>query len=132
MGPFVTLTALWGYPYLVEGRGLATGTAGALLLLTVVAFGASPPVLGAVAARGPRLRTRLTVAPATSLPVVWALVLAWPEGRPPVALLAAAFALVGVAGAAGMLAFDIAREGNPAERSGVATGLVNVGASSLR
>ena len=39
--PFVTLTGLWAFPYLVQGEGLARGTAAALLAAAVLVFGVS-------------------------------------------------------------------------------------------
>src|SRR4051812_28005310 len=57
--PFVTLTGLWAFPYLVQGQGLAEPTAAALLAATVVVFGCSAPTLGALAGRFPHLRGAL-------------------------------------------------------------------------
>ena len=51
MGPFVAITALWGYPYLVAAQGLAPGTARAWLLVCVAMFGLSAPAIGLVAGR---------------------------------------------------------------------------------
>ena len=49
--PFITLTGLWAFPYLVQGEGLSPGTAAALLAWTVVVFGVSAPLMAQVAAR---------------------------------------------------------------------------------
>jgi sugar phosphate permease len=127
MGPFVTMTALWGYPYLVQGQGLAPGTARAWLLMTVAVYALGSPVIGLLAARRPERRPALLVGVAAALAATWALALAWPGERAPAALAFAAFALTGLAGAAALLAFDLAREGGPAHRAGSASGLVNTG-----
>ena len=44
--PFVTLTGLWAYPYLVEGQGIAPATAATMLAGSVIVFGVSAPLLG--------------------------------------------------------------------------------------
>src|SRR4029079_6980537 len=38
MTPFVTMTALWGYPWLVETQGVTRGTAASWLAFSVVAL----------------------------------------------------------------------------------------------
>ena len=130
MGPFVAITALWGYPYLVQSQGVAPGTARAWLLLCVAAFGASAPLLGLLLGRAPHLRGAMVLAVAGGLTGLWALTLLWPGGQPPSPVLLATLAVTGVGGAAAMLAFDIAREGNPAHTAGSATGLANTGGFS--
>jgi predicted MFS family arabinose efflux permease len=126
--PFVTLTGLWAFPYLVQGQGLAPGTAAALLAFTVIVFGVAAPALGQLAARLPQRRG--TVASGVALATAAALgaVLGWPGGHPPVGLVALALALAGVSGAASMLAFDLAREVPGAGAS--ASGIVNIGGFS--
>jgi MFS family permease len=124
--PFVTLTGLWAYPYLVQGQGVAPGTAATLLAGAVVVFGVSAPALGALAGRLPARRGQLAGAVAVAGAAALALVLAWPGGHPPLALLALVLFLSGVSGATSMLAFDLAREGAPAA-GGSAAGIVNIG-----
>jgi predicted MFS family arabinose efflux permease len=131
MGPFVAITALWGYPYLVESQGVAPGTARAWLLLTVVMFGAAAPLMGLVASRTSRERVgALMLGQVAALTGLWAPALLWPAGAPPHALLVAALAMTGVCGGAAMLSFDFARAGNPAGEGGTATGLANTGGFS--
>jgi MFS family permease len=122
MAPFVTLTGLWAFPYLVEDQRLGRGTAAALLAGAVLAFGLSAPVLGALAGRRPHRRGTLTSGVALLTVGGLALLLAWPGGHPPVEVLAAVLCLTGAGGATSMLAFDIAREGG-----GSASGMVNLG-----
>lgn len=131
MGPFIAITALWGYPYLVTSQGVAPSHARALLAVCVVAFGVSAPALGAAAGRRPALRRPLLLGAASGGLGLWALTLLWPAGQPPVALIAATLVATGVGGAASMLAFDIAREGNPAAVGGSATGLANTGGFTM-
>lgn len=127
MGPFVAITALWGYPYLVQSQGMASSTARAWLLLCVVSFGASAPILGTLVSRRPALRSPFLLGIAVALTALWAGTLGWPGGLPPHALILATLIGTGIGGAAAMLAFDVAREGNPAHSAGSATGLANTG-----
>jgi MFS family permease len=122
MAPFVTLTGLWAFPYLVEDQRLGRGTAATLLAGAVLAFGLSAPALGSLAGRRPQRRGTLTSGAAVLTAAGLALLLAWPGGHPPVAVLAAILCLTGAGGATSMLAFDIAREGG-----GSASGMVNLG-----
>src|SRR4051794_29611843 len=66
--PFVTLTGLWAFPYLVQGQGLPQAEAATLLAAAVITFGLAAPALGAVAGRKPHLRGPLaaTIAIATA------------------------------------------------------------------
>ena len=63
--------------------------------------------------------------------VLWSATLLWPGGQPPAALILATLIVTGMSGAASMLAFDLAREGNPASVGGSATGLANTGGFSM-
>jgi MFS family permease len=130
MSSFMVLATLWGYPYLVRGLGMAPGSARLALTLTAAAPLAVAPVMGWVAARRPGLRGRLVVSVATVLALAWLSAVTWPGGHLP-APLAVVLVLVSATGsAASMLAFDFARDANPPERGGVASGLVNVGGFS--
>jgi predicted MFS family arabinose efflux permease len=126
MGPFVAITALWGYPYLVQTRGMDPGPARLWLLLTVAAFGAAAPLAGALVSRRPGLRDGLMTGVAGTATALWALTLLWPGSAPDAVVLATLLA-TGAGGATAMLAFDVARAGNPAATSGAATGLTNTG-----
>ena len=130
MGPFVAITALWGYPYLVRSQDVAPGTARAWLLVCVASFGAAAPVLGAVAGRFPARRSALLLGTTLAVTAGWAATLLWPGGRPPAAVILATLVVTGIAGACAMLAFDVARAGNPAHIAGGATGLANTGGFS--
>jgi hypothetical protein len=63
----------------------------------------------------------------TVLLIAWVAVLAWPAATPPHALIVAALAMSGVGSAVSVVAFMLARAGNPAHVAGSATGLVNCG-----
>ncbi len=63
MGPFIAITALWGYPYLVESQGIAPATARLWLLIAVAMFGVSAPVMGADRGAYAAARRRAAVRP---------------------------------------------------------------------
>jgi len=127
MTPFVTMTALWGYPWLVETQGVARGTAASWLAFSVAALAASAPFVGRLGSRGPAMQLRMALVTGTLLVVAWTAVLAWPGGTPPHALILAALAVSGMGSAVSVVAFMLARAGNPAHVAGSATGLVNCG-----
>jgi MFS family permease len=126
--PFITLTGLWAYPFLVQGQGVPRATAAAILTAAVVAFGLAAPALGTLAGRNPANRGRIASAVAIATAAALGLVLGWP-GHPPLSLVALMLVLSGVSGAASMLAFDLARDGAP-NAGGSASGIVNVGGFS--
>src|SRR3954453_15884766 len=127
MTPFVTMTALWGYPWLVQAQGVSRSTAASWLAFSVVALCAAAPFVGRLGGRGPAMQGRMALVTGTLLVLVWAAVLGWPGGRPPHALILAALAISGVGSAVSVVAFMLARAGNPAHGAGSATGLVNCG-----
>lgn len=120
--PFVTLTGLWAYPYLVDGQGLTPATAATLLAGAVIVFGVSAPAMGYLAGRLPHLRGTIASAIALSTATGLALLLGWPGGHPPLALIAGVLGVAAFGGASSMLAFDLAREGG-----GSASSMVNIG-----
>lgn len=126
MAPFTMLMVLWGYPFLVGGLGLAEGTAAlALTGLACVALWLAPFV-GAAIGRWPHVRETLGLGLATSLGVGWLALVLWPGGVPVwlgIAVMAAS--AVGQT-LAPTISFDFARDGIPASRTGVASGLVNM------
>ncbi len=127
MGPFVAITALWGYPYLVRAQDVAPALARTWLLVCVAAFAVAAPAFGAIVARAPRHRTALLLGTTGAVFAGWSATLLWPGGHPPPALIVATLVITGAGGACAMLAFDVARAGNPAHAAGGATGLANTG-----
>jgi MFS family permease len=127
MTPFVTMTALWGYPWLVEAQGIPRGTAATWLAVSVASLAAAAPFVGRLGGRGPHMQIRMALVTGTLLFVAWVAVLGWPGATPPHALIVAALAISGVGSAVSVVAFMLARAGNPAHVAGSATGLVNCG-----
>jgi MFS family permease len=117
---------LWGYPFLTTGQGLSAGAAATLLSLLVVVGMGFGPLLGRLCARWPLRRSNLVFGILTATAAVWTVVLLWP-GRAPLWLLVLLVVVLGTNGPGSMIGFDFARTWNPAERSGSASGVVNVG-----
>ncbi len=126
MAPFTMMMVLWGYPFLVDGLGLSAGVAA--LTLTGLAAGGLPlaPFAGALIGRRPGARVYLALAFGGSLSLGWLLLVAWPGGAPvPLGVAVLAVSALGQT-MAPTISFDFARDGIPASRTGVASGLVNM------
>jgi sugar phosphate permease len=126
-GPFVVFTALWGYPFLVRAEHYSGRDASLGLAFVVVSAVLSAPLVGMLLVRAPRARASAVSGTALALLVTWVLVLSWGPGRAPGALVALLLVVTGLSGSASVIAFDLAREANPPERGGAATGVVNIG-----
>jgi sugar phosphate permease len=126
MGSFVTMTALWGVPYLVRGQGFTSSDAAATIAVAVAAFVLANPLLGRLASSRPDLRFPAVGVCLAVTAAAWGALVLWPA-RPPAAVVLFLLAAVGAAGAGSMLAFDLVRTTNPDQRAGTATGVANVG-----
>ncbi|MBM9465881.1 MFS transporter [Nakamurella leprariae] len=125
-GP-VTFSVLWGFPYLTQGLGLAATTASTLLLVFVVGGVVGGLVIAPVVARRPVIRAPLAMAVCIGGLLGWVVLLGWPGGTPPMAVLLPVIAIWSVGGPASSVAFLLARDYNPRRRISTATGMVNVG-----
>src|SRR2546421_9199622 len=121
-----TFGLLWGYPFLVEGEGLAPATAALLLSTLNVIMLVGGPVVGHLCGRLPYRRSVLVLGIAGASAAAWTAVLLWP-GRAPLWLLVALVVVLAVNGPGAMIGFDYARTFNPARRLGSASGIVNIG-----
>ncbi|MFI5958925.1 nitrate/nitrite transporter [Cryptosporangium sp. NPDC051539] len=115
---------LWGFPFLVKGEGVSPDVASLLLTLMVLSLIAAGPLVGRFTAHHPWQRSTLALAIVGVIAAAWTLVLAWP-GRAPLPVLVALVVVIGLGGPGSMIAFDLARTSNPAERLASATGIVN-------
>jgi sugar phosphate permease len=120
---------LWGYPFLVRGEGLRSGTATALLMLMTGWVIVSGLVLGALVSRFPFWRSRMVLAVVTAMALAWAAVLLRTTPAP-LWLLVVLVCAMASGGPASMVGFDMARTFIPVEASGRANGFVNVGGFS--
>ncbi|MEV0399277.1 MFS transporter [Actinoallomurus sp. NPDC050550] len=130
MSSFMVLATLWGYPYLVEGLGMAPGTARLVLTAGAATPMVAAPLIGWLGGRRPDLRGRLIIGVTAVLAVAWLIAITWPGGHLPGPLAGGLVLISAVGSAASMLAFDFARDANPPHRGGIASGLVNVGGFS--
>jgi MFS family permease len=117
---------LWGYPFLVDGEGLAPATGALMLSLLTVAVLVSGPLIGTFCGRLPYHRSSLVLGVVGSSALVWAAVLLWP-GRAPLWLLVVLVLTLAANGPGSMIGFDFARTFNPPRQFGSASGIVNVG-----
>ena len=128
-GPFVVFTALWGYPYLVRAQHYSGTRASLALGLVVVSSALSAPFVGMLIVRAPRARVPAVISCGLVLLATWVCVLSWP-GHVPAVLVLLLCVVTGVGGPTSVIGFDLAREANPPERGGAATGVVNIGGFS--
>jgi sugar phosphate permease len=125
--PGMAFSLLWGYPFLVQGEGLSSGSASALLTLLICVNMACCFGFGLLLTRSPRHRVPLALGVVGLTALCLGAVLAWP-GRAPLGLLVLLVCAYASNGAGSMIGFDVARGANPPERLGTASGMVNVGA----
>lgn len=121
-----TFVLMWGYPYLAYAQDLPVSLISVVMtsfVLTNVVVGFA---LGRLTARGPGRRVRLCLVLLAIIFGAWAVLLVWP-GTAPLPVVVGAVCVIAISMPASMIAFDIARTFNPAQRSGTATGIVNVG-----
>jgi sugar phosphate permease len=122
-------TLLWGFPFLVRGEGLSSGTAGTLLIVMTGWVIVSGLVLGVLVSRFPYYRSWLVLGIVAAMALAWGLVLL--RSTPaPLWMLVVLVCVMATGGPASMVGFDLARTFIPVEASGRANGFVNVGGFS--
>jgi MFS family permease len=120
---------LWGYPFLVRGEGLSSGAAGTLLMVMTGWVVVSGLALGWLVTRFPYYRSLFVVGVVVTMATLWAVVLLRSTPAPMWLLVLLVFSMAS-GGPASMVGFDLARSFTPAEVSGRANGLVNIGGFS--
>ncbi|MFI7482671.1 nitrate/nitrite transporter [Kocuria sp. M1R5S2] len=121
-----TFVLMWGYPYLAYAQGLDDRAISVVMTSFVLTNLAVGLILGGLTARRPQHRVRLSLSVTAVIFTAWAVLLVWP-GEAPSAVVLGAVCVIAVSMPASMIAFDIARSFNPPQRTGTATGIVNVG-----
>ncbi|MER5387563.1 MFS transporter [Saccharopolyspora sp. NPDC002686] len=124
------LTLLWGFPYLVNGLGVPASTASVVLSLLIIGQVVGGPVVGALIGRRPECRMWIVMGYLVVNALSWAVLLAWPQGHPPIAVIAAAFFVFALGGPVSSVAMVLVRDFNPVHQAGTATGLANAGGHS--
>ena len=117
---------LWGYPFLVQGQGIAPAVASLLLSSFVIIGFIVGPMISAFCARYPQRRSFLVLTTIVGLAAVWSLVILLP-GRSPAWLVIALCLVLSVSGPMSMIAIDYVRGFVDKSRLGTATGFVNIG-----
>lgn len=125
-GP-TTFGVLWGFPYLTQAQGMSAGQASTMLLLLVLGGIVANLILGQLLGRRPVVRTPLALAVALAGMCAWLVLILWPGGQPPFAVLLGCILVFSIGGPTSAVAFMLARDYNPAHRISTATGMVNVG-----
>jgi len=125
-GPVVFGT-LWGFPYLTQVIGVTPAVGSALMMELVIVGLIANVTFGRVVARKPEVRTPIAVVVSLVCLAGWLLLIGWPDGRPPVAVVMVVIAGFAVGGPASAVAFMLARDYNPRHRISTATGMVNIG-----
>lgn len=117
---------LWGYPFMVEGEGLAQSTASLLLGSFVIVGFIVGPLLSYLCVKYPARRNRLVTVMYLLIVGSWCLVLFTP-GRNPIWQLGLLVLVLGSGGPASMVAFDYSRTAIPKHRLGSSNGVINSG-----
>lgn len=122
VGVNITVLGLWGVPYIVQTYDASVTRASTYVLLGNVGLLVGPPALGWLSDRIGR-RTSMMVAGSALYAVAFAPLALL--ARPPLALVAAVFFLVGALTGAYSLGYPVIKERHAGGASGVATGAVN-------
>jgi len=130
MSTTTSLGVLWGFPYLVEGLGFSKTGASTVLLLSVVFAASAVVVVGWAIGRRPVIRVPFAFAVCVVTVIGWICLLALPAGEVPHWAMTLLVCFAALGGPAATVAFALARDYNPPEVVGTATGLVNAGGYS--
>lgn len=126
-GSYLVFVSLWGVPYLMHVYGLdrlaaANAMIGASLCYTAGALG-----LGLISDRWLRRRKPPMLVAGVVFLALWATLVFWPSGQPPLALAVAMLYVACAASAANLLCFALAKELNPPPAAGLAMASANGG-----
>jgi MFS family permease len=124
------LSLLWGFPYLVDGLGVPAATASVMLSVLIIGQVVGGPVVGALIGRRPEWRTWIVLGYLLLNGLSWVVLLVWPEGHPPLAVIATAFMIFALGGPVSTVSFALVRDYNPVSQVGTATGVANAGGHS--
>jgi sugar phosphate permease len=125
-GPFMALAGVWGVPYLMQVYGLGRSEAASFNIITSVGLVLGGFSVGFISDRLNSRKKPLIYFTAGNL-LIWAVLIWWNCGMPPLGILLAVFFLLGFFGNTGMLSTIVAKEYNPPEISGLASGIGNTG-----
>jgi MFS family permease len=117
---------LWGYPFMIQGEGLARPIASALLASFVFIGFFVGPLLSAMCIKWPERRHLIVSGLYALIAVAWLLIFLTP-GRNPLWQIILLVLAIGIGGPASMVAFDYSRVAIPKYRLGSSNGIINSG-----
>lgn len=126
VGSFVAFSGLWGVPYLMQSGGYSQAHASVMVGVVVASGIALSPLVARQIAGAPHRRGNLITAVTAATSLVWAAMVAVPLRALPSWVVVGIMVVFGLANAASVAAFDLARTSNPPSRGGAATGTVNM------
>jgi MFS family permease len=124
------LSLIWGYPYLVDGLGMEKSAASVVLSVLILGQVVGGPVVGALIGRSPSTRMPIVAGYLLASGLTWVVLLGWTGGKPPTVVVVVAFAIFALGGPVSAVAFALARDYNPVQHVGIASGLANTGGHS--
>lgn len=125
-GPFMALVGVWGVPYLMQVYSLGRTEAATVILMASLGVMLGTFGVGFISDRvGSRRKVYLAFALANVL--VWAALVWWNQGMPPLKSLYFLYFMVGFCGNACMLTPVIVKEYYPLNVAGLASGIGNIG-----
>jgi len=125
-GPFMALVGVWGVPFLMQVYGMARTQAASVMILASLGVMVGGLTMGLISDRlGSRKKPYVAFAVGNVL--VWAALVWWNQGMPPVYGLLALYFLLGIGGNTGVLSPIMIKEYNPPQYAGLASGLGNIG-----
>ncbi len=125
-GP-TTFATLWGFPYLTQALGYRVSLASSLMLVLVLGGVLANIAVGQIVGRRPEVRTPMALLVCCLSILAWLVLIVWPGGRPPFAIVLLVVVVFSISGPTSAVAFMLARDYNPRHRISTATGMVNVG-----
>jgi len=129
MGIYGTLMAysgMWGIPYLMQVYGLDRNSASTYLMAIAIGIMVGSPIVGFFSDKVTR-RKMPFVTFSLAYIIMWLLLTLWNGGKPPLILLYPIHFLIGFFGSTFILTWACAKEVNPQEMAGIATGTANLG-----
>jgi len=125
-GAILSLTGMWGVPYLMAVYGLEKTPASSYIMAASVGMMAGSLAIGAISDKAGKRKTPLLAFSLANLAIWLALVL-WNNGKPPLAILYPMLFLLGFTAMGYVLTWALGKEANPPQIAGIATGTVNIG-----
>jgi sugar phosphate permease len=125
-GTLITFQGMWGVPYLMQVYDLSRTAAANFMLLVAAGMAVGSLLIGFISDKFERRKLPYLIF-TVLFTSVWATMVFWNRGMPPVAALYPLSFLLGFFGGAMTLTFALGKELNPPEYAGTAIATVNSG-----